>query len=56
LVKNWNGEGSTNLTDIPKIDFTIVSILHDVINHESIINVETDVYDLTGKIEEAITF
>jgi UDP-N-acetyl-D-glucosamine dehydrogenase len=56
LVKNWNGEKSHNLTDISKIDFTIVSILHDVINQESIINSETDVYDLTGKIEEAITF
>jgi UDP-N-acetyl-D-glucosamine dehydrogenase len=56
LVKNWNGEESTNLTAISNIDFMIVSILHDVINHESIINVGTDVYDLTGKIEEAITF
>jgi UDP-N-acetyl-D-glucosamine dehydrogenase len=56
LVKAWNGEKSHNLTDISKMDFTIVSILHDVINQESIINSETDVYDLTGKIEEAITF
>jgi len=56
LVKTWNGEESTDLTDISSLDFTIVSILHDVINQESVINSETDVYDLTGKIEEAITF
>jgi UDP-N-acetyl-D-glucosamine dehydrogenase len=56
LVKTWNGEESTDLTDISNIDFMIVSILHDVINQESVINSETDVYDLTGKIEEAITF
>ena len=56
LVKNWNGERSTNLTDVSNIDFTIVSILHDVIKQESIIKSESDVYDLTGKIEEAITF
>jgi UDP-N-acetyl-D-glucosamine dehydrogenase len=56
LVLAWNGEKSTDLSQISEMDFTIISILHDDINQKLIINSPNEVYDLTGKIEEVITF
>jgi UDP-N-acetyl-D-glucosamine dehydrogenase len=51
IVKNWNNETSTDLTGITKMDFVVVSVLHDAIDKEVIINSKKDVYDLTGKIK-----
>ena len=56
LVKTWNGESSFDLNDISKMDFTIISILHDVIDKEIIIKSKTEVYDLTGMVKEITTF
>jgi UDP-N-acetyl-D-glucosamine dehydrogenase len=56
LVKAWNGETSIELNNIAKMDFVVISILHDVIDKYSIINSKSKVYDLTGKIEEIKTF
>jgi UDP-N-acetyl-D-glucosamine dehydrogenase len=56
LVQTWNGESSLDLDDISKMDFTIISILHDAIDREIIIKSKTEVYDLTGTIKEIETF
>jgi UDP-N-acetyl-D-glucosamine dehydrogenase len=56
IVECWNYETSTDLADIRKMDFVVVSILHDAIDRELIINSKTEVFDLTGKIKEIITF
>jgi UDP-N-acetyl-D-glucosamine dehydrogenase len=56
LVKTWNGESSLDLHDISKIDFTIISILHDVIDRKMITKSKTEVYDLTGTLKEIKTF
>jgi UDP-N-acetyl-D-glucosamine dehydrogenase len=56
LVKTWNGESSLDLHDISKMDFTIISILHDVIDRQIIIKSKTEVYDLTGTVKEIKTF
>jgi UDP-N-acetyl-D-glucosamine dehydrogenase len=56
LVQTWNGESSLDLHDISKMDFTIISILHDAIDREIIIKSKTEVYDLTGTVKEIETF
>jgi UDP-N-acetyl-D-glucosamine dehydrogenase len=56
LVKTWNGESSLDLHDISKMDFAIISILHDVIDREIIIKSKPEVFDLTGTIKEIETF
>jgi UDP-N-acetyl-D-glucosamine dehydrogenase len=56
LVKTWNGETSAELKDITKMDFAVVSILHDAIEIDSIFNSKSEVYDLTGKIKEIKAF
>jgi UDP-N-acetyl-D-glucosamine dehydrogenase len=56
LVKTWNGESSLDLHEIFKMDFAIISVLHDVIDREIIIKSKTEVYDLTGTIKEIKTF
>jgi UDP-N-acetyl-D-glucosamine dehydrogenase len=56
LFKSWNGETSKELINLMKMDFIVVSILHDVIQTELIINSKTEVYDLTGKLTGVITF
>jgi len=56
IVKSWNNEASSDLIEMLNVDFTIISILHDVIEKEVIVNSKKDVYDLTGKIEGLITF
>jgi UDP-N-acetyl-D-glucosamine dehydrogenase len=56
LVQTWNGESSQDLNDIFKMDFAIISILHDVIDREIIIKSKTEVFDLTGTIKEIETF
>jgi UDP-N-acetyl-D-glucosamine dehydrogenase len=56
LVKTWNGESSFDLNEISKIDFTIISILHDVIDKKIIIKSKSKVYDLTGTVKEIKTF
>lgn len=50
LVKTWNGETSADLQDITKMDFAVISILHDVINKDLITKSISEVYDLTGKV------
>ncbi len=56
LVKTWNDESSSDLHEISKMDFTIISILHDVIDKEIIIKSKSEVYDLTGTVKEIKTF
>ena len=56
VVKNWRSEASTNINEITKMDFVVVSILHDLIDKELIINSKKDIYDLTGKIKGVSTF
>jgi UDP-N-acetyl-D-glucosamine dehydrogenase len=56
LVKTWNGESSLDLNDILKMDFAIISILHDAIDREIIIKSKTEVYDLTGTVKDIKTF
>ena len=56
LVKVWNGETSTELNDIAKMDFVVISILHEAIEKDSIIDSKTEVYDLTGKVTEIKAF
>lgn len=56
LVETWNGELSTELDNNAKLDFVIISILHDMIMQDSITNSNSDVYDLTGKIKGASSF
>jgi UDP-N-acetyl-D-glucosamine dehydrogenase len=56
LVNTWNGESSFDLNDISKVDFTIISILHDEVNRALIIKSKTEVYDLTGTVKEIKTF
>ncbi len=56
VVKTWNGESSLDLDDISKMDFTIISILHDAMDREVIIKSKTEVYDLTGTVKEIKPF
>jgi len=56
LVMTWNGESSLDLHEISKMDFTIISILHDVIDREIIVKSKPEVYDLTGTLKEIKTF
>jgi UDP-N-acetyl-D-glucosamine dehydrogenase len=56
LVRTWNDESSSDLHDISKMDFSIISILHDVIDREIITKSKSEVYDLTGTVKEIKTF
>jgi UDP-N-acetyl-D-glucosamine dehydrogenase len=51
LVKAWNNETSIGLFDQVKVDFVVISILHDAVEKQLIINSKVDVYDLTGEIK-----
>ncbi len=53
LVKNWNGEKSSNLSGA---DITIVLTKHDSVNPEAIKNSAPYVFDTTGKIDGVIAF
>ena len=56
LVMTWNGELSLDLSDVSKMDFLIISILHDGIDRELIIKSKSEVYDLTGTVKELKAF
>lgn len=51
LVKTWKNEISIGLIDLHKIDFAVVSILHDVVDRQALITSEADVFDLTGELK-----
>ena len=51
LVKTWGAESSTELNEIPNVDFVIVSILHDAVEKTSLLKTKTNLYDLTGTLE-----
>ena len=51
LVKEWNNETSIELFDQVKVDFVVISILHDAVEKQLITNSKADVYDLTGEIK-----
>ena len=56
LVKEWNNETSIGLFDQVKVDFVVISILHDAVEKQFIINSKVDIYDLTGEIREIDAF
>ena len=56
LVKTWGAESSTELNEIPNVDLVIVSILHDVVEKLSLLKTKTNLYDLTGTLQEANNF
>jgi UDP-N-acetyl-D-glucosamine dehydrogenase len=56
LVKTWGIESSADLNEIPKIDFVIVSILHNLVKRSTLINSKIDLYDLTGSLNDVNPF
>ena len=51
LVKSWGTESSSDLTEIPNVDFVIVSILHDAVDKSYLVKTKVDLYDLTGTLK-----
>ena len=50
LVETWKSEMTTNL-GTKKFDITVVAILHDIMNRESILESSNYVFDCTGKLK-----
>ena len=50
LVETWKSEMTTNL-GTKKFDITVVAILHDIMNRESIFESSNYVFDCTGKLK-----